>query len=61
MGAAYSTRGVAYQKRGENDLAIADLDLAVGSIQRTPSYCETDYRNGFRTCCFVWVSPGGLQ
>src|ERR1700704_34057 len=29
MGAVYSTRGMAHQKRGENDLAIADLDLAV--------------------------------
>ena len=29
MRAVYSTRGMAHQKRGENDLAIADLDLAV--------------------------------
>jgi Flp pilus assembly protein TadD len=29
MGAVYSTRGVAYQKRRQNDLAIADLDMAV--------------------------------
>src|SRR5258706_8884690 len=29
MGAVYSTRGLAYQKRGENDLAIADLDQAI--------------------------------
>src|SRR5450755_332792 len=33
--AAYSTRGLAYQKRGENDRAIADLDQAIAILPKS--------------------------